>query len=373
MTIRTSPASLPASCTREGKRQEARRAAAADLGLHTVAIRIVAIQAVLAVMTVVLCRSVGIGVGGDPAGWFIQLGPPVMLLVLWCAHYVQPGLKSSDWWIAEAALGLALVGVGTIILASAQYAAAALNRPLVDPWLAAADARLGIHVPSLVAWTQARPWAAGILQFAYVTLVPQMILLIAAIWWRRDRQALWQYVVTYHICAFVTVLSSAFWPSEAPFTYYGFTVLLDFTRFMDHFHGLREGTMTVVPFGNIEGLISIPSFHVIGGLLLTSAAQKTRLFVPIAILNTLLIISTVMIGVHYAVDVLAGITLWAASVLIYRRLVVHLVPAFGSSKGIAPETRPEPHMADQPYQGAAAAHYAAMTDISTAENSVGVR
>jgi hypothetical protein len=342
MTIRTlDRAHFPASRITDRKARRPRRVTAAQLGLHTVAIRIVAIQAILAVMTVVLCRSVGVGIGGDAAGWFIQLGPPVMLLVLWCAHYVQPGRKSSDWWIAEAALGLALVGVGTIILASAQYAAVALNRPLVDPWLAAADARLGIHVPSLVAWTQARPWAAGILRFAYLTLVPQMILLIAAIWWRRDRQALWQYVVTYHICAFVTVLSSAFWPSASPFTHYGFTVLLDFTRFIDHFHGLREGTMTVVPFGNIEGLISMPSFHVIGGLLLTSAARKTRLFVPIAILNTLLIIATVMIGVHYAVDALAGIILWAASVLIYRRSVAHLVPAF-SSEDVTSVTRPQP-------------------------------
>jgi hypothetical protein len=159
-----------------------------------------------------------------------------------------------------------------------------------------------------------------------------MILLIAAIWWTRDRQALWQYVVTYHICAFVTVLSSAFWPSAAPFNYYGFTVLLDFTRFNEHFHALRAGTMTVVPFGNIEGLISMPSFHVIGGLLLTAAVGRTRLFVPVAILNTLLIISTVMIGVHYVVDVLAGITVWGAAVLIHRRYVAHLVPAFSSEE-----------------------------------------
>jgi membrane-associated phospholipid phosphatase len=77
--------------------------------------------------------------------------------------------------------------------------------------------------------------------------------------------------------------------------------------------------MTVVRFNDIEGLVSFPSFHVAGALLVTWAFRhRQRIFIPLIVLNTGLALSTVITGEHYVVDVLAAVTLVAVSVALYR-------------------------------------------------------
>ena len=75
----------------------------------------------------------------------------------------------------------------------------------------------------------------------------------------------------------------------------------------------------------LGGLIAFPSFHVAWSILATYAAlPKRNLFIVIAVLNTIVISSTVLLGWHYLVDVPAGILLavsclWAGEVT-HRRL-----------------------------------------------------
>ena len=65
--------------------------------------------------------------------------------------------------------------------------------------------------------------------------------------------------------------------------------------------------MTVVDMTNIEGLVSMPSFHAAGALFVTWALRRTWwLFVPVALLNLWLIASTVLTGAHYAIDIVAA-------------------------------------------------------------------
>lgn len=312
--------------------------AADDLGLHLVPRRLLIALAALCALTIAAGATWGIGVDGGIEGWARHLGPTALLLVFWIAHYLQPGKAGSEWWLAEAVLAFSLVALGTAILAPAQYIAVAIGRPLADPWLAMADESLGVHVPSLVAWTKMHPIVNGIMVTAYQSLVFQLILVVAIVWWTRDRHALWEYVVTYHITALVTVVASAFWPAAGAFTYYGFTSTLTQARFIDHFDRLRTGTMTAVPLGNIEGLISMPSFHVIGGLLLAWALRRSRVAVPIACLNALMILSTVMTGAHYAVDVLGAFATWGFAVVLYRKYCARLIPAFGADRSTLRET-----------------------------------
>ena len=305
-----------------------RRVSANDLGFHALPRRLLVAHAGLLVAVVAAGAAAGISVGGGIEGWARHAGPALLMLLFWLAHYLQPGKRSSEWWIAESVLAFGLMTLGTAILAPAQYIAASLDRPLADSWFAMADESLGLHVPSLVAWTKMHPVVNGIMLTAYRSLLFQLILVVAIVWWTRDRHALWEYVVTYHITAVVTVVASALWPAAGAFTYYGFTSTLTQARFIDHFARLRDGTMTAVPLGDIEGLISMPSFHVIGGLLLAWALRRSRVAIPIACLNALMILSTVMTGAHYAVDVLGALVTWAIAVVLYSKYCAHLVPAF---------------------------------------------
>jgi membrane-associated phospholipid phosphatase len=135
----------------------------------------------------------------------------------------------------------------------------------------------------------------------------------------RDRIGMWEYVVHFHFCLAVALLCVALLPATVPISYYGFESLIDQTRFINHFTGLRSGTFTELPLNEIEGMISFPSFHVAGGLMVTWAFRgHRRWFAALAVLNALLIASTVLTGVHYAIDVVGGVILFAGSVLLWR-------------------------------------------------------
>ena len=70
---------------------------------------------------------------------------------------------------------------------------------------------------------------------------------------------------------------------------------------------MRDGTMTVIRYGDIDGLVSMPSFHAAGGLMLIWAVRRHRLLVAVSGLwNTLLIAATIFSGAHYVVDVIAA-------------------------------------------------------------------
>ena len=86
----------------------------------------------------------------------------------WSAH-------ACDRAIADTVLVAGLILLVTNVGAPAQYLAAALRRPLIDPWLAAADAFVGMDVGRLAGWTAGHPALGAVLQLAYASLLPQFL------------------------------------------------------------------------------------------------------------------------------------------------------------------------------------------------------
>ena len=84
-----------------------------------------------------------------------------------------------------------------------------------------------------------------------------------------------------------------------------------------------------------QGLISFPSFHTTVALLLTAGLRRERWLFPIAcIVNGTMVISTISMGGHYLIDVLAGIIIAA--------LASHLASRWlsSASRSAAPEAVP---------------------------------
>ncbi len=224
--------------------------------------------------------------------------------------------------LLDVILGTALLVALTAIVAPAQYLAVALGRPLVDAQLAAADAAIGINVATLARWTASHSALTIGLALAYVSLLPQLFLpvvLLGLVF--RERDGVWEFVFHYHFCLLVTLLALAWFPAACAFQYYGVASAFDQSRFIAHFDGLRDGTFHVISFANLEGLISMPSFHVAGGLMVTWAFRRhRRVFVPIAIVNVAMIAATFLSGAHYFVDVLASFLLFGVSATAYGAL-----------------------------------------------------
>jgi membrane-associated phospholipid phosphatase len=293
------------------------RATTVWLALNPVARRAIALQGAILVLTAPLFPLLGISIRWSAA--LPQLLTLCLLLGVWLVYVLTPSRRRKVMF-AEAVLAMFLLALFTNIAGAAQYPAVALGFPQVERWLAASDAALGIHVPTLAAWTGSHPIFARVLILSYFSLLPQFALpILASGIFDLDRKRLWEYVFHFHFCLAVTLLGVALMPATVPISYYGFKSLIDQSRFIEHFTRLRSGTFTELWPNDIEGMISFPSFHVAGGLMVAWAFRgHRRWFAPLAVLNTLLIASTVLTGVHFAIDVVAAMVLFAGSVLLWR-------------------------------------------------------
>ena len=307
------------------------RRAAVDrgyLGLNPLAIRLIAAQAVLAASTALLFRLCGLTMVWTPLAPTLA-GVLGAFLAGWLYFFRVPG-RPHEWKIADTLFAFVLMLQMSHICAIAQYPAAALNMPTVDAALATADRWMGVHVPDLAAWTWAHPSVSFWLNRAYFSLLPQFILAVPLLGLLlRDRAARWEYLFHFHFCAVVTVLCLALFPAACAFTFYGFESTIDQTRFITHFLQLRSGEMTRLFFNDLEGLVSMPSFHAAGALMVTWAFRRYGWFLVVLVpLNVTLIAATFMSGAHYVVDSFATVLMFVVSVAAYRRWARPLVEPF---------------------------------------------
>jgi hypothetical protein len=288
----------------------------ADLGLNQLSKRLLSIQAGALLFIGLLYAWLGLSCDwATLAPHCIGIG---IVALVWLYYYWQPG-KRSEWVIAEGLFVLLLIMTLALIVSSGQYVAASLGRPLIDTWLAATDAAIGVSVPGLVDWTRAHANIASVLRYAYFTLVPQFLLTVVVVGFIcRDRPRIWEFTFHFHFCALATLAAFAFLPANEPGTYYRFETIIDQGRFLHQFQSLRAGTF-VIHFDDMEGLVSFPSFHVAGALLVTWTFRKYRwLRWPLVALNISLIAATFMTGIHFVADAIGALPMFAASLCAYR-------------------------------------------------------
>ena len=314
------PSYAPAATTAAERRAVATWA---DLGLNRLSLLLMGAQLATLILMAGLYAASNLTITWSTAlHKIIGLGG---IGVLWLYLFATPGRNRREWVMTESLAVLLLIITLGLIVGSGQYLVALFQRPLVDPYLASADRLLGVSVPSLVAWTRQHDWLAVALRVAYFTLLPQFILAIVGVGvFLRDRDRLWEFVFHFHFCSIVTLAASGLFPAECAFTFYGFESLLDQGGFIRHFESLRAATFQTIRFDDIEGLISFPSFHVAGALMVTWAFRGRRAWLwPLIALNICLIAATFMTGAHYVVDVLATFVVFSLSLWAYRH-VMHM-------------------------------------------------
>jgi hypothetical protein len=315
------------------------------LGLNSVAYLCLFAQAALLLLTAAVYWACGLSIVFDHQtvlrGSVMGIG-----FVIWASYLVVPG-RRRGWLTAEAALAFVLINIITSIVAPGQYAALAIGRPFIDEALVRADAALGIDVSAILAWAREQPRFLGVVQWAYGTLSLQILLAAPVLRLLRDREALWEFVFHFHFCLIVTLLASALWPVAGPYQWFGYTTPLDLSRVVTQVNGFHDGTLTVVKWAELDGLISNPSFHTATGLFATWVLRKRWwLMAPMLVINSLLILGTFLMGIHYVMDTLAGGLVFTSSVVVYsaaaRRLALDPPPARLSPESRQPAMDPFP-------------------------------
>jgi membrane-associated phospholipid phosphatase len=260
-------------------------------------------------------------------GTYVQVASLVimagLILILLGLHVVYTRFRP-DRFVGPITGGLAVVIWAGCIAAVAALTALRAGAPLVDPMLARADAMLGIDTPAVVAWL-ARYSPVWLLNVAYMSTAPLVFAAVVILGWSGREAMMWGLCLTFAGSAVSCALFSVLTPAAGAFAHYDIAndvlALLPSGAGLYHlptFFAYWSGSLDTVDMHHFEGVVTFPSFHTAMALMTAYALRDMRwLFVPACVWSGLALISTIPIGGHYAVDLLAGAVVWAVFALPY--------------------------------------------------------
>jgi membrane-associated phospholipid phosphatase len=222
---------------------------------------------------------------------------------------------------AEAAAQLVLISLLGGLLS---YSAAAVALPYRDAELLAVDRWLGFDIHAYVDYVDTRPWLVVPYSSAYLSILHQPAIVVAVLAVTGHSERLHDFAVEVAIALTITVMIFIFVPARcwAAFLHIDVTALSNlviFTDFAAHLDGLRSGTLRVVPLAEIRGMIAFPSFHAAAAALAAWAFWPIRyLRWPMLTVNVLMVMATPVVGMHYLVDVFAGLAVGFAALAVAR-------------------------------------------------------
>jgi hypothetical protein len=212
--------------------------------------------------------------------------------------------------VAEAAHYVALWISFAVALVIYSYVVATLRMPLRDVEFARMDAALGFNWSAGFDWIMtSSSMTRYILEHAYNSMMVQVFVSIAffAVIKRsdRNRELLWIGMLS----VIISVSLSGPFPALGPFTKGGMpswsAVLVT----------IRDGSATKFTLDHLNGIVAFPSCHTVMAIVLVYVHRPPlRTFVPVAILNALMVVATPFAGHHYLVDMLSGAAIVAISI-----------------------------------------------------------
>ncbi len=239
----------------------------------------------------------------------IAAGGLLFALIRWVYGSIRPAPRLAA--LAHSALLFVLytdaVGCFSYLLTGT------LHLPLIDRQLEAIDRSLGFDWPAYRACLQAQPqlWLAT--QAVYLSLGPQVLLLVLLldVLGRADRAR--ELFLGFALCSLTMVVMGALLPAAGAFVEYGVPEAHT-TPYVLQYLGLRDGSLRLLDPSTMEGVVQFPSFHAGLALICCYVVRGLRwLFWPSLMLNLAIVAVTPVAGGHHFSDVLVGLPLAAAT------------------------------------------------------------
>ncbi len=238
---------------------------------------------------------------------FVVVGIAIALLAVIGWFY---GYTGRDRKLADLGQYCALWLAFPVAVNIYSYVIATLRLPLRDAEFARMDAALGFHWLVWLGLIGSHHLLQFVMGYAYNSIFLQVFASIVyfSLAGRsdRNRELLW----TAMLAALITVSVSGFLPAYGPFTggaMPAWSAVLE---------TIRAGGVTNFKIAEMEGIVAFPSFHTILGILLVySHRPPARTFVPVAILNAIMLIAIPFAGHHYLIDVIAGAAVATLSIM----------------------------------------------------------
>jgi membrane-associated phospholipid phosphatase len=226
-------------------------------------------------------------------------------------------------WRAALPIG-ALLAAGCTL----SYVITAAELPLQDALLARLDRGLGFRWLHFLDAANSSPFLATLLTGAYQTTGPVTVLVIVWLALNRRGERLAELIAVLSLSTVGLCVGMWLVPAAGAFAYYrpapqlveNFSALGEMWSFFHAFTMLRDGSLLVIDLSALQGIVSFPSFHTMLGVMTIYPLRDTRwLMIPVLLLNGTMIVSTLPVGGHHLVDVLAGAGLTIGAILFVRR------------------------------------------------------
>jgi membrane-associated phospholipid phosphatase len=196
----------------------------------------------------------------------------------------------------------------TLAALTLSYFLAANPAPLNDELMVKIDAFFGFRWPDFFAWVLDHKTIAVVLAYLYVSLLPQAVLVllfVGAVYPRRPNR----FITAYLVSAAMTLFLFSLLPVAGPFVYFHHLDMPG-ALYVEHYMQMRAHARSVIPMGDLRGIISFPSFHVSSVVIITYFLRGLPGLFPLAIvINIGVSIGAVYVGGHYLSDVLAGLVI----------------------------------------------------------------
>ena len=195
----------------------------------------------------------------------------------------------------------------------------AVSGPFVDDLLVRADLFMGYDWWAVFRLSRLYPSVVRSLDLAYACLVPQTILMPLALVLCRRERIMWEFLTAWTLAGIATSAIFPFAPAKGAALY--FAVAPDaftkrwFWMFGPQIEALRRGEALDISRA-VMGIVSVPSFHTAAGVMFTWASRAIPYVgTSLVALNLLMILSTPISGIHYLVDVVAGLLVGILSIV----------------------------------------------------------
>ena len=202
--------------------------------------------------------------------------------------------------------------------------------PFVDDALARADALLfGRDTWStILAISRGWPTMMKYLSAAYETLNLQPIILIPALLWVGAGERLRTFTTAWMVSLTITLFVAPLFPAQAAYLHFGIAqssvpgiaspVAWEHIQYLS---ALRSGELRTIGMDTLYGIVTFPSFHAAGAIMLGWGFYGCKpMRWPMIGLNIAVFISAIFIGGHYLVDLVAGTIIAITSLGIAARV-----------------------------------------------------
>jgi hypothetical protein len=216
--------------------------------------------------------------------------------------------------VSDAAHYCALWLSFAVALDTYSYVAATLRMPMWDLQFARMDAALGFNWSAGFHLIKSSSWMLRyLLSHVYNSIFIQVFASIGyfALIKRsdRNRELLWIGMLS----ALITTSLSGLFPALGPYA------KGDMPAWSAVLVTIRNGSLSKFALADMTGIVAFPSFHTVLAVLLVYVHRPPlRSFVPMAILNALMLVAIPFAGHHYLVDVIAGAAVAPVSIAIVQ-------------------------------------------------------